>query len=150
MKYFKLICALGALFLFCPSCASNSSSKNGQQAALSVVAGSQELCQQDNGLSWHIGNKEVYSGSQEVLGFVENLQIENYSDWRLPSKEELSSLFQILDRKEQGNCPLQMKGGYWLSDKTIQAGEWESYPICGGTDIQYFTTTKGRVMAVRP
>ncbi len=99
---------------------------------------------------WQTGNKEVFSNSQKALEYVQALHIGNYNDWRLPSKEELYNLYQIYEMKLSGNCPIKLKGSYWLTEGDIHAGEWEAYPICGGSELQYFNATDGRIMAVRP
>lgn len=109
------------------------------------------ICQEDNGRMWQVERTEVFSSGQEARNYVHNLELGNFNDWRLPSKEELYELCYLLELRLAGDCPIKLKGSYWLANGSdTDAGEWESYPLCGGPGFRYFKGKTGRVKGVRP
>lgn len=108
------------------------------------------ICQQNNGLMWQAGRSEIFPGGQAARDYAGNLELGGYNDWRLPNQDEYYSLCYIFELKRAGDCPLELKGYYWLSDDNQQAGQFESYPLCGGSSFRYLKSKSGRVRAVRP
>lgn len=150
MQILKFVLILGVLSLLCQSCASPPSAESRQQGKGSLVDMGNGICQQDNGLMWQVESTETFSSGQEALVHVRNLNLGNHGDWRLPSKEELYELCQLFELNLGGDCPIKVKGSYWTTNGEIQAGEWESYPLCGGSELRYFKSRSGRIRAVRP
>jgi hypothetical protein len=99
---------------------------------------------------WQVESTGTFTSGQEALAQVRSLNLGNHGGWRLPSKEELYELYYAFEMNLGGDCPIKMKGSYWTSNDAIQAGEWEAYPICGGSELKYFKSKSGRVRAVRP
>ena len=108
------------------------------------------ICQQKNGLMWQVSSSEKFSSAQEAQDYVSGMNLGDHTDWRLPTKNELYDLCDIFELSLEGDCPIRLKGGYWLQDRKVQAGEWEAYPMCGGSEYKYLKRKNGRVMAVRP
>lgn len=109
------------------------------------------VCQQKNGLMWQAGKSKKFSSSTEAQEYAESLHLGDYDDWRLPTREELYELCDIWEMKLAGDCPIKVRGSYWSTeDGKVRAGEWESYPLCGGSEYKYLKKKSGSVRAVRP
>ena len=134
----------------CQSCVLGSSSNGELRARAKLVDLGNGICQQSNGLMWQAGKSEIFSQGQDARDYAKSLDLGNYNDWRLPTKEELYELCYIFEMKMVGNCPMKLKGSYWSRNCKLQAGAWEAYPLCGGSDFHYLTSRTGRVRAVRP
>lgn len=150
MKILNFFLVIAAGSLLCQGCASPPASDSRQQGKGSLVGLGNGICRQDNGLMWQVESTDVFSSGQEALNYVQKLTLGDHGNWRLPSKEELHDLYYIFDMKLAGDCPIKLKGSYWVTDGEIHAGEWESYPTCGGSELQYFKGGSGRVRAVWP
>ena len=142
MKRARLSAVLGILFLL---------------LAVNAGAGEPELtnlgngiCQQKNGLMWQVEKSNKISSGEEAQEYVESMNLGDHSDWRLPTKNELYDLCDIYELKLEGDCPIRLKGSCWLQNGRVQAGEWEAYPLCGGSEYKYLKKKDGRVRAVRP
>jgi len=68
-----------------------------------------------------INNTKTYS-FQEAIGYCENLTLANSSDWRLPSKDELRSLFDFRHKpvRIKNSFLNTQEGRYWSSTKASQ------------------------------
>jgi len=108
------------------------------------------VCQQRNGLMWQMGASEKFSSGEEARAYAEGLELGGFGDWRLPTKDELYYLCDIFELKLEGDCSIKPKGSYWSDNGRIQPGEWEAYPLCGGSEYKYLKRKNGRVRAVRP
>lgn len=150
MNMVKFCLVIGVISFFCQGCTTASSPGSREQDKAKLVDMGNGICQQSNGLMWQVERTGVFASAQEAGDYVDNLNLGNHNDWRLPSKDELYDLCYIFDMKLEGQCPLNLKGSYWSSNGKTQAGAWESYPLCGGSDFQYFKSKSGRVRAVRP
>ncbi|MFH2122462.1 MAG: DUF1566 domain-containing protein [Pseudomonadota bacterium] len=150
MKMQNFFLIIGVISLLCQSCASSSSPENNQQGNGGLVNLGNGICRQENGLMWQVEKSKTFTSSQEALAYTQTLTLGNHDDWRLPSKEELYELCQLFEMNLAGNCPIKLKGSYWLTNGDIHAGEWESYPICGGSELKYLKSKMGSVLAVRP
>jgi hypothetical protein len=150
MMTMRLAVVLLGLSLLCHGCARAPAAMAPSfgRAKLAVVA--EGICQQRNGLMWQLESSGVLESGQQAVEYVQALRLGNYSDWRLPSKGELYALCYLHDLKLTGDCPLKPTGSYWSMNGAPQAGEWEVYSLCGGTEYQYRGSKAGRVRAVRP
>ena len=109
------------------------------------------VCLQANGLMWQVDKSRKFSSVAEAQEYAERLNLGEYNDWRLPTRDELYDLCDIWEMKLAGDCPIKIKGSYWSSeDGKVRAGEWESYPLCGGSEYKYLKKKSGSVRAVRP
>lgn len=149
MKGLNLLVVTGLISLFCQGCVSPPASQIKWEGRARLMDLGNGICQQSNGLMWQVERTEVLSSSQEALAYVQDLSLGSYADWRLPTKDELFELCNIFELNLAGDCPIKLKGSYWLSNGDIQAGEWQVYSLCGGSDFQYLKTKSGRVRAVR-
>lgn len=150
MNIVKSMLVIGVISLLCQGCASPPSPENKQQGKADLVDLGNGICQQNNGLMWQVERTETIASGQEALDYVRNLTLGNYGDWRLPSKKELYELCYTFNMKLAGDCPIKLKGSYWTTNGELHAGEWETYPICGGSALKYLKSKSGRVRAVRP
>lgn len=149
MKWLKFAGVLAVMVLLCQACASpGGTGKSPAQASLADLGNG--ICRQVNGLMWQVTRSEELSSSQEAQDYVSNLRLGDYRDWRLPTKDEYYSLCYLFELKRSGDCPLKLQGNYWLTEGGLQAGKWESYPLCGGSELRYLKSKTGRVRAVRP
>jgi len=85
-----------------------------------LVSGTNQMWRAD--LSRRIADRE---GVEQYLG---SLNSGEYSDWRLPNKHELQSLFEAFDIHGQGNVKIQLEKLYWLSGdhgEPPYVGTWE-------------------------
>ncbi|MDD3815064.1 MAG: DUF1566 domain-containing protein [Desulfocapsaceae bacterium] len=150
MKVLKFFLVILVSSLLCQGCASPTSPESKPQSNAPLVDLGNGICQQNNGLMWQVESTETFSSGQEAMNYVQNLNLGKHGDWRLPSKMELYELCQIFDMNLAGDCPIKLKGSYWATNGEVHAGEWEAYPICGGSELKYLKTRSGRVRAVRP
>lgn len=139
-----------AITLFSQGCALAPSSGSKELGRAKFVDLGNGICRQSKGLMWQVERTEVFVSAEEALDYVENLNLGNYSDWRLPTKDELYELCALFEMKLAGDCPIELKGSYWSTNGKTRAGEWHVYPLCGGSDFQYLKNKSGRVRAVRP
>lgn len=137
-----------ALLFFGQGCATTAPSASPEKASLANLGNG--TCQQSNGLIWQVERSAIFPNRREAKEYAENLGLGGYEDWRLPSKDEYYSLCYIFELQRAGDCPIELKGSYWLSDEEQQAGEYEPYPLCGGSSFRYLKSKSGRVRAVRP
>lgn len=150
MNLLKLCLVTAAIALFVQGCAATSSGDKPPSRARLADLGN-GICQENSGRMWQVVRTKVFASGQEAQNYVQNLKLGNYSDWRLPSQEELYELCYLIELRLAGDCPIRLKGSHWLAnDGNIEAGEWEAYPLCGGPGFSYAKSKTGRVMAVRP
>ncbi|MDR9502438.1 MAG: DUF1566 domain-containing protein [Desulfurivibrionaceae bacterium] len=150
MKMVRLSVAICLMFLFCQGCASSPSPPGPWPGGARLMDLGKGICQQKNGLMWQVERSAVFDSPQQVLEYVHHLKLGAYDDWRLPTKEELYELCFLFELQQQGDCPLNLKGSYWSRNGNMEAGAWEAYPLCGGSELRYFKRESGRVRAVRP
>lgn len=99
---------------------------------------------------WQVGRSKKIAAGEEAQQYAADLEVGGYHDWRLPTTDELYDLCDIFELQLEGDCPIRTKGSYWSKDHKLQVGEWEAYPLCGGSEYKYLKRKKGRVRAVRP
>ncbi|MBC8317315.1 MAG: DUF1566 domain-containing protein [Desulfobulbaceae bacterium] len=149
MKIIKSHLTILFIFLICQGCASNPTDISQKNNAKFLDLGD-GICRQSNGLMWQIGKTEKLSSFEEAEKYVKNMELGGYNDWRVPTKNELYTLCDLFEQKLAGDCPLKHEGSYWSKNGKGEAGEWHSYPLCGGSDFEYLKSKTGRVRAVRP
>lgn len=111
------------------------------------------ICRESkSGLMWQEEAGPAVSDWNEAKAQVANLRLGGYTDWRLPTKEELLDLLLLCERTRQTNCPKRLHTGHWLGSDAEEgeAGHWESYPLCDGVDYRFVEQQEGVVRAVRP
>jgi hypothetical protein len=99
---------------------------------------------------WQSESSKEFSSFEDAEAYIKGLNLGGYTDWRFPTKDELYTLGYLFDLKAGIDCPMKLKGSFWNKNGKGEAGEWFSYPLCGGSDFKYIRSTKGRVRAVRP
>ncbi len=150
MKMVNFSLTIGLTLLLIQGCASTTAPDKRQDRSSLADLGN-GICRQDNGLMWQVERSEKFASGREAQEYADNLKLGDYSDWRLPSKDEYYSLCYIFELRREGNCPIKLKGNYWVANGDApQAGKWESYPLCGGSEFRYLKSKTGRVIAVRP
>lgn len=149
MNWIKSALLIGIICLFSQGCASTTLPET-QAGKASLANLGNGVCRQNNGLLWQVERSEIFQSRREARDYAANLDLGGYSDWRLPSQDEYYSLCYIFELRRSGDCPIELKGNYWLSDDDEQAGRFESFPLCGGSSFRYLKSNSGRVRAVRP
>jgi len=88
---------------------------------------------------------------EEAQAYAERLGLGGYTDWRLPTPQELYDLHYLVDIKKAKGIAMKMEGNYWLVDQegTGMAGSWEVGDQCEPSR-SYFKKEWGYVRAVRP
>ncbi len=111
------------------------------------------ICQDvKSGLMWQVTRSKKFSESQDVEQYLQQLNKGTYSDWRLPTMNELKALRFIFDRKNNGNCTLPRMNSWYWADKApfnSRPGKLEPNEECGG-GYEFVSKEKGAVRAVRP
>lgn len=150
MKLRKYCLAIGAMALFAQGCAAISGGdKSSGRARLADLGNG--ICQESSGRMWQVERSKVFASGPEAQDYALNLKLGNFSDWRLPSQEELYELCYLIELRQAGDCPIKLKGSHWVAnDGATEAGEWEAYPLCGGPGFRYAKSKTGQVKAVRP
>jgi len=111
------------------------------------------ICRQtNNGLMWQMDKSPRYSTWQEAKKYAETLNLGGYTDWRLPTKDELYMLHYISALPGDADCMMKLSCSFWSGNagQEANAGRWESYPLCGGNEFKYVKAEQGFVRAVRP
>lgn len=102
-----------------------------------------------SGQMWQMGKSRRIRTSEAAERYVEKLNQGEYSDWRLPTKQELNKLFSLFDLKHHGDVRIQLEGNYWIENKGVMAGAWEIGDQCGPSRT-FYTKKAGYVRAIRP
>ena len=111
------------------------------------------ICQQtNNGLMWQVDKSQQYSTWQEARRYAEMLDLGGFTDWRLPTRDEIYMLHYTSELRGDTECMMKLAGSILSTalGQEANAGRWESYPLCGGNEYKYVKTDKGFVRAVRP
>lgn len=110
------------------------------------------VCRQlPSGLMWQIKESKKIPTWEEADEYVNRLQLVEFDDWRLPTRDECLFLSELLLMKK-GDCPIKIKGGHWVNGhwNKAKSGHWEDYPLCGGPEFRWIKSKEGSVRAVRP
>ena len=104
-------------------------------------------------LVWQKERGPLFTSWEKANEYVKNLDLGGYTDWRLPSREELLDLYFVFDygsanARELG---IVIEGNYWSAEKDGMgfSGGWKDGDICEISRI-YQSASKGYVRAVRP
>ena len=111
------------------------------------------ICQDTvSGQMWQIEKSRTITSLQDAEEYVTALRVGGYSDWRLPTIDELYDLNYLFDLFQNGDCTLDRKGNYWSGEKNGegQAGAWEISANQCDPARQYAPGSRGYVRAVRP
>ncbi len=109
------------------------------------------ICRQyPSGLMWQSGKSPNFSKWEDANQYVKSLNLGGFEDWRLPTPDECLKLSKLIQRK-MSDCPMETGGNHWVSKtENVEAGKWENNVLCDGSIMQWTTSKKGRVHAVRP
>ncbi len=109
------------------------------------------VCQQlPSRLMWQIKESPKFSTWQEAKDYADSLELGGFDDWRLPTREECLFLAELLEITK-GDCPITFSKAHWVSKESRKnPGHWESYPLCGGSELRWVKGKNGSVRAVRP
>jgi len=103
------------------------------------------------GSMWQLERSKRIKNADDAIDVIAALNKGEYQDWRFPTKQELSELFQVFDLKNNGEVKIALEGGYWLrqEDGAIQVGSWEIGDDCGPSR-KFYDGRAGYVRAIRP
>lgn len=104
-----------------------------------------------SGLMWQSDKSPKIKTFEDAQLYVKDLNLGGYTDWRLPTVNELYDLNYNFDLHLNGKCDFTLKGRYWSGEKDGEgmAGSWEISNQCD-PERRYFSGTDGYVRAVRP
>ena len=102
---------------------------------------------------WQINRSGRLKDTGAVQQYLQQLNTNSSGDtqWRLPTKEELYSLFSLFDLKQNGEVKIRLEGKYWLQENSgpMYVGTWEIGDQCEPTR-SFFQGNAGFVRAIRP
>jgi hypothetical protein len=109
------------------------------------------VCQQlPIGLMWQIEKSKMIFNWQEADESANQLKLDGFDDWRLPTRDEYLTLYKLLLMKK-GDCSIKIRKGHWVTEnKKVRSGFWDDEPLCGGPEFRWIKTKEGSVRAVRP
>lgn len=123
--------------------------------------GTPDLTETDDGiivvssspLMWQKHRSNLFSSWEEADRYVKELELGGYTDWRLPTREELLDFYFVFDfgNADAGEYGIQIEGDYWSADKDGIgfSGGWKDGDFCEITR-GYQPADQGYVRAVRP
>lgn len=122
----------------------------GAKGAFSVVS-ENIVVEEKSGMMWRIDRSRRMKTPEDVNDYLQTLNKGQYSDWRLPNKQELFNIFSIFDLKQNGDVKLRLEGYYWLGadDGQPYVGTWEIGDQCGPSRT-FYKGKAGYIRAVRP
>ncbi len=147
MKHAHLILVFLALVLLSLSGCAGKANRQGRLQNLG-----NGICQDTvSGRMWQIEKSKMTTSLEEAQQYASTLRLGGYSDWRLPTVDELYDLNYLFDLFQNGDCALDRKGNYWSGEKNGEgkAGAWEISDQCD-PERQYAPGTQGYIRAVRP
>lgn len=102
------------------------------------------------GQIWQQGMSKKLKSLEKANEYVRTLNLGGYSDWRLPTVDELYDLHITVDLHENGNCTLKSEGSYWSDepDNKGRVGAWVMDDNCD-PERQYTPKKAGRIRAIR-
>jgi hypothetical protein len=100
---------------------------------------------------WQLNRSAKTDNIDDVNAYLNSINQGQYSDWRLPTKEELFQLHTAFDLKRNGDLQVQLEGNYWLVDYMGKAyvGTWEIGDQCGPSRA-FYKGNAGYIRAIRP
>jgi len=104
-------------------------------------------------LMWQQERSPVFASKEEAVDYVKNLTLGGFTDWRLPTPDEVLALHNVVDfgKAKEGDSDIYLAGNYWcaVSGDEITAGSWQDGVACELTR-SYKPNFSGHVRAVRP
>jgi hypothetical protein len=85
---------------------------------------------------------------QEAKIACDSLQIDGFSDWRLPTREEFELIHPKLNLKKVGGGNIFQSSWYWTSTEVDKENAW-THNLQTGLQASYFKDFKCFVKAVR-
>ena len=153
MRRYFLFVIVGAVLILLQGCASSGGGLAGSSHGARMKVVSDGVCQDvATGLMWQVGYSGEITTWGEAKGVAMGVDLGGYTDWRLPSSDELYTLHDLIEAKLTGDCVITDKDlSFWTgeSKRRGQVGYWHTYPLCGGVDYEYKKQKSGVVRAVR-
>ena len=84
----------------------------------------------------------------EAIKACDTLQVEGFSDWRLPTREEFELIHPKLNLKKVGGGSIFQSSWYWTSTEVDKQNAW-THNLQTGLQASYFKDFKCFVKAVR-
>ena len=84
----------------------------------------------------------------EAIKACDSLQVEGFSDWRLPTREEFELIHPKLNLKKVGGGSIFQSSWYWTSTEIDKQNAW-THNLQTGLQASYFKDFKCFVKAVR-
>jgi hypothetical protein len=85
---------------------------------------------------------------KEALKACDSLNVNGFSDWRLPTKEEFELIHPKLNLKKLGGGSIFQSSWYWTSTEIDKQNAW-THNLQTGLQASYFKDFKCYVKAVR-
>lgn len=155
MKAFAIIFSMVTCVGLLAGCAAKHESSTGggyEQGDLFLLQG-QGVCQEvKTGKMWQVDKAGPFESLADARAYAANLTLAEYSDWRIPTKDELLNLFQACFWKRSGDCVMNQRGEYWaISEDDSSLGHW-GYDLVCGPEFEYVKAIggEGYVRAIRP
>ncbi|MEN8198427.1 MAG: DUF1566 domain-containing protein [Thermodesulfobacteriota bacterium] len=134
-------------------CAESSAPEKGKSSSRGVLVedlGNGLCLLHHSGLMWQIDESKKIATYEEADAYAQSLEFAGFSDWRLPTRDECQEFSELMLMKK-GNCPIVFKRPHWVArGKRHEAGYWDDYPLCGGSELRWVKGKQGTVRAVRP
>lgn len=115
---------------------------------------SDDIClDQKTGLLWQMNlSKKTFSSWQEAQKYVQKLSLGEHTNWRLPTRDELYVLHDIIEKHQNGDCIMKQEKSVWSgnTEKTAKMGYWATYLTCGGVDYGFVKMKHGYIRAISP
>ena len=84
--------------------------------------------EQKSGRMWQLEQSRRLSSPEQVEEYLQEVNSSGgYTDWRLPTKQELYELLVFFDLKDNGDVAAPKKGNYWYAGDSgePEVGAWE-------------------------
>lgn len=104
-------------------------------------------------LQWQRERGPHFKNPEEARDYAAKLELGGYSDWRLPTREEMLDFYYAFDfgSARASELNIHIEGYYWVMDVdgVIFAGSWADGEICEISRSYRPSTRGGFVRAVR-
>ncbi len=136
------------IFSFLTLCAFQSSAQNQNKKLPPIKLGGYVIYEKNgHGLIATVNNlgKLDY---QEAMKACDTLEIDGFSDWRLPTREEFELIHPKLNLKKVGGGSIFQSSWYWTATELDKQNAW-THNLQTGLQASYFKDFKCFVKAVR-
>lgn len=104
-------------------------------------------------LQWQRARGPYFTNPEEAGNYAEQLELDGYADWRLPTREEMLDFYYAFDfgSANASELGISIEGYYWVMDEdgSIYAGSWCDGEICEISRSYRPSAKGGYVRAVR-